>query len=370
MNKLYIFGCIAAALFFSCSHSHETTQESEKESHNHDEEIVLHTKDAEKFGVRTITVATDTFNEIISASGQVLNSPSGLASIVAPKSGQIKFASGIMQGCAVKQGQSIASVSSAGVSGGDADKSAKARLDAAKKELDRLTPLLTDGIITKREYNAAKAEYDQARAEYSPAAASGASVSPISGTLTEMLVKTGDFVSAGQPVATVATDAELTLEIQVPAHMYPYVAAIESANIRLTGSDNWISTKELGGTFKGKAPQNNSSGYVSLYFTLNNTGDIMPGSFVDVRLRGAQRNGVLTVPATSVTEQQGAKFVYVKIDSDGYEKLPVTIGQSDGKSIEILSGLTPGMEIVSEGVTFVRLAETSGNVPEGHSHNH
>ncbi len=362
---------MAAALSFSCSHTHDTAQESEVESHNHGEdEIVLHAHDAEKFGVRTIKIATDTFNEIIPAFGKILNSPSGIATIVAPKAGQIKFAPGIVQGCAIRQGQSIGSISSTGVSGGDADKSAKARLDLAKRELDRLSPLLADGIITKREYNAAKAEYEQAKAEYSPAAASGAALSPISGSLTEMLVKTGDFVSAGQPVATVASDSELTLEIHVPARLYSSLASVEGANIRPAGSDYWISTQELDGKFKGKAPQSNNSGFVSLFFALGNTGEIMPGSFVDVMLKGAPRSGIMLVPSGAVTEQQGAKFVYVRVDEDGYEKVPVTIGQTDGKSVEILSGLTPGMEIVSEGVTFVRLAETSGNVPEGHSHNH
>lgn len=371
MNKLYLFSCIAATLLYSCSHNHETAHNSENEQHNHGEdEIVLHAHDAEKFGIRTIKVTTDSFNEVIPASGQILNSPSGIASIVAPKTGQINFVPGIVQGCSIRQGQSIGTISAAGVSGGDADKSAKARLDLAKRELDRLTPLLADGIITKRDYNAAKAEYEQAKAEYSPAAASGVAISPISGSLTEMLVKTGDFVTAGQPVATVSSDSELTLEIQVPVRLYPSLASVEDANLRLTGSNRWISTQELCGKFKGKAPQSNNSGYVSLFFTLGNTGDIMPGSFVDVMLKGAPRSGVMLVPSDAVTEQQGAKFVYAKVGEDGYEKVPVTIGQTDGKSVEILSGLTPGMEIVSEGVTFVRLAETSGNVPEGHSHNH
>ncbi len=37
-------------------------------------------------------------------------------------------------------------------------------------------------------------------------------------------------------------------------------------------------------------------------------------------------------------------------------------------NIEIKSGLKPGDEVVTEGTTFVRLAETSGVVPEGHKH--
>jgi len=38
--------------------------------------------------------------------------------------------------------------------------------------------------------------------------------------------------------------------------------------------------------------------------------------------------------------------------------------------MEILSGLHEGDKVVVGGVSFVRLAEQSTVVPEGHSHNH
>lgn len=34
------------------------------------------------------------------------------------------------------------------------------------------------------------------------------------------------------------------------------------------------------------------------------------------------------------------------------------------------SGLKTGDELVTEGATVVKMAESSGAVPEGHSHNH
>lgn len=53
-----------------------------------------------------------------------------------------------------------------------------------------------------------------------------------------------------------------------------------------------------------------------------------------------------------------------------FRKIPVTIGRSDGSRREILSGISAGDRIVARGTTFVRLAESSGAVPEGHSHSH
>ena len=72
----------------------------------------------------------------------------------------------------------------------------------------------------------------------------------------------------------------------------------------------------------------------------------------------------------AITEQQGKHYVYVKLDEECYEKRLVTIGNSNGDEIEILSGLTRKDEVVTKGAIIVKLAESSGAVPEGHSHNH
>ena len=79
---------------------------------------------------------------------------------------------------------------------------------------------------------------------------------------------------------------------------------------------------------------------------------------------------MLSVPEEAVSEQQGNYFVYVEHSPGHYMKMPVTIGSSDGSRREIMSGLQPGDKVVSKGMTYVKLAETSGVVPEGHSHSH
>ena len=65
-----------------------------------------------------------------------------------------------------------------------------------------------------------------------------------------------------------------------------------------------------------------------------------------------------------------ANELLVKLDEECYEKRLVTIGNSNGDEIEILSGLTRKDEVVTKGAIIVKLAESSGAVPEGHSHNH
>lgn len=371
-NYRYIFYSLLSLFAVSCgNHSHSESNEAEEEHHHdHGDEIVLHAEDAEKFGVKTIEIQPDTFFEVLTVSGEVLNSSAQSASVVAPKSGTVTFNSNAVLGNKVNKGSVIATVSTNGISGGDASEAAKARITAAKRELDRLTPLLSDGLITKSEYNSAKAEYEQALAAYSPAAASGAAVSPITGSVIAINVKNGEYVASGQPIAEISSDSEIVIKADISSSAKRLLSNISGANIRPVGADMWFGLRELNGKIKGESKYASNSGYESVFISIDNNGLFTPGTFAEIALLGAARQDVISVPVSAISEQQGTRFVFVKVDEDGYEKIPVQIGATDGKKVEIVSGLVPGQEVVSEGTVFVRLAETSGNVPEGHSHNH
>ncbi len=362
------------------SHSHEPAHhhdgdedhdEDEDEHHEGGDEIVLHPEDAERFGVVTDTILPSEFHEVIEVAGRIVNTTGEQAMIVAPTGGTIRFAAGVSQGMTVAAGQSIATISSQNISGGNQDAAAKARLEAAKRELDRMTPLLKDGIVTNKDYNAARQAYEEARALYSQSASTGRVSAPISGIITSLSATSGEYVEPGTIIGTVAKNATVTLQALLPEQDVRLLPRISDATFRLSGSDSWLSVSGLGGRLTGSAPgAENLPGYVGVFFTLPSTGDILPGMYAEVRLTGASRPGVLAVPAEAVSEQQGEYFVYRRIDSHGYEKMPVAIGKSDGMKIEILRGIEPGQEIVVGGTSFVKLAESSGNVPEGHSHSH
>lgn len=396
MKKKYIFTAMFMAVtltLYNCSkepnelahnHSHNHA-EAEHNEHNHEleahdaeseskhaDEIVLEPHDAERFGVETEVAEVGPFNEIVSVSGQIENSTGDQVTVSAPTSGIVKLPSTVTAGAQINNGNTVAMISSSGVSGGSQDMAYKAALEGAKRELDRLTPLHADGIVTTREYNAALQAYETAKASYSSAAASGRVVAPISGIITSLSVVSGDFVNVGQPIATISKNAKLTLRADLPEKYYKYIPSFGSANFRTVYMDEWIDLVDLNGSRVSDAKNLSAkqNGYIPIYYTFDNDGAITPGSFVEVRLQGAPRENILTVPSSSLSEQQGQLFVYVKVDDHGYEKKAVRVGADNGKRVEILSGLKPGETVVSKGVTILKLAETSGNVPEGHSHNH
>lgn len=376
----------------SHGHSHEHGH-GEEEGHDHDEhehhdadhdhhsheghdhgagdEIVLEPERAAKFGVRVEHVHAGEFTDALRVSGRITGTATNSGSVSSPKAGIFTFANGITAGTRVASGQVIGMVRSTGVTGGDSNAAAKAALDAAKRELDRIKPLYEKQLVTAERYNQALSDYEIAKATYSPVAASGRVTAPVAGVITEFTVGQGEFVEAGTVVAHLADGSSLTLTADVPDRYLASVRNFDDARIVLNHTGETVDISTLHGCkVAGSGSVSATPGYIPVVFTFDNNGDFVPGQYVEVYLLGQPRQDVITVPLSAISEQQGNYFVYIRIDDEGYVKSPVTLGARDGRRVEITHGVHPHDDVVIEGVTAVRLAETSGVVPEGHTHSH
>ena len=192
--------------------------------------------------------------------------------------------------------------------------------------------------------------------------------SPLGGVVTQLLVANGSYVDAGTAVAVVSENRRLTLRAYLPKKYYGKLPYIETANFRLPYSDEIYSIEEMRGR---KITSDNAAtpgGYVDVAFDFDNAGGIVPGTFAEVYLLGAERANALVLPEAAVTEEMGYFYVYVEHEKGCYEKRRVGIGGSDGKSVEIISGLKAGESVVTEGAVLVKIAANSTAVPEGHHH--
>lgn len=368
VTSLSLAACGRNAADDELAHHHHDHAEGEAE---YQSEINLSEEAAAMFGLTTETVEPGDFHEIISVSGQIVDSPSNTWVVSAPTNGIVHYGAGVALGNDVKAGTTIARISSQGLTGGNANEVARVEMQAAKAELERLEPLYAERIISAATYNEAKANYEKAKAAYSDSAASGIASTPKSGVITQVLVSEGQNVEVGEPLAVISDARQLTLRADLPEKYYSVAPMISTAIIQMPYCNESHPLTELNGKRTTNATATGQlKGYMPIYFTFDNDGHVMPGSYVKVNLQGAVRTGVITVPVEAVSEQQGKFFVYRQIDEDCYEKLPVELGQNDGVRVEVKSGLQPGQNIVVKGATAVRLAESSGAVPEGHSHSH
>ncbi len=357
-------------------HEHEG-EEGHDHAHEHGAEegehgpdiITLKPEMAERFGVTARKIEPAPFRSVLKVSGTLTDSPDETAVVVAPVAGTVTFARGISEGAQVRRGQSFARINPSAVAGGNPNASAKAALDAAKREMDRLKPLYEERLVTAQEYNAAVAAYNQARAAFSSGAAHNSASSPIGGTVISLAVPSGSFVNAGEVIATVGSASHLMLKAEVPASNSEILPHVTDARFKTSGALNAKTVSALKGKRAGAASRATTPGYIPVYFTLENDGTLVPGTTATVWLLGEEMPACLSVPVSALSEQQGLLYVYVKIDEDCYRRVPVTVGQSDGERVQILSGLEPGQEVVTNGAITVKIAGNTSAIP-AHSHSH
>ncbi|MDR0386158.1 MAG: efflux RND transporter periplasmic adaptor subunit [Prevotellaceae bacterium] len=352
-------------------HNHETDREEE-----HTDEISFTKEQAEAVGLEIEQVTGGTFRHVIKASGQIQTPQGDEATVVATSNGVVSFVNpSITEGTPVKTGEAIVCISAKNLLDGDPAAKSKITYETAQKEFQRAEALVKDRIISAKEYEQTRLRYETAKTAYEAQAngitANGIKVtSPLNGYVKNRLIKQGDYVSVGQAIATVSQNRRLQLRAEVSESNFKYLKNINDANFKPAYDNTVYRLSDLNGRLLsfGKT-SGDESFYVPVTFEFDNTGDVIPGSYIEVYLLSVPQDNVITVPVSAITEEQNLYFVYLQTEEDDvYKKQEVTLGQSDGARISVLSGLNVGDKVVTRGVYQVKLAATSSVMPEGHSH--
>ncbi|WP_298064347.1 efflux RND transporter periplasmic adaptor subunit [uncultured Rikenella sp.] len=340
--------------------------------------IALGDEQAAALGLTYETAATGPFASVIRTGGAIEAAPGDRSTVTATTSGIVGFGGRrLTEGTHVVQGSPLLVLGSSGMVGDNYPQQlADARAELAKAEADyaRAETLSGNKVVSGADLEAAELAVDVARrkvAVLSENATKGGKniVAPIGGYVTSLLVGEGDYVAAGQPLATISANRNLVLRADVPQRCLSEVAEVRTANFTMPYDGKSYDLMELGGRLigSGRAVAAGSP-TLPVRFEFDNRVGLTPGSVVEVFLKGAVREGVLTVPLSALTEEQGAHYLYVRLSPGHYRKVPVRLGSSDGVRVEVLAGLAPGEVVVTEGAYYVRLAGMSTAIPHGHSH--
>lgn len=368
---------LCIALVTACgkkSHGHE---EGEAEEHHGHDEIVLAPEKAKAAGVKVETVKASTFHGVIHTSGKVMAASCDETTVVATISGRVGYKGHVSEGLKVGSGATLFTITSAGMQVADGDPVQRARIEYERAERDyaRAQLLVKDKIVSEKDLAVAKAEYEAAKLTYTTVqhtrSAGGVVVSaPRGGFIKQCLVNEGDYVEAGQPLAIITQNQHLYLRAEVPERRFNELNRIRCAKFRTSYSQKLYDITDMGGHIQsyGRSAEVNNS-YIPVIFEFNNTGDVVQGSYAEIFLITDDRKNVITVPLTALTEEQGLHYVYIQIDEEGYRKQEVTLGESDGERVEILSGVKAKDKVVVKGAIQVKLASASNAIP-AHNHNH
>ena len=368
------------------THGHSDEHPHEGEEHHHEEgehhhegeehagEIVFSEAQQEAFGVETEEVSYRSFSQVIRASGTILPAKGEEAVIPATTSGVFHFkGKAPSEGAYIAKGAVFAVINTRNVDGGDPVSKARAAFETAEREFLRDTELLQDNIISTSHYDQSKLEYEQAKAAYEALTSGGYSgeglnvLSPLGGYLQAVYVSEGQFVNTGEALAVVSQNRRLQLRAELPEKYYSSLKDIVSANFVTSDGTVW-SLDDLGGRLLSYS-RSSSNHFLPVTFEFDNRISAAPGSYVDVYLKSREQQDAIVVPVDAVTESQGVYNVYVQHEDDAFLKRNVTLGASDGKNVQILSGLNPGEKVVVKGAVQIKLASVSA-VPSGHNHQH
>ncbi len=151
---------------------------------------------------------------------------------------------------------------------------------------------------------------------------------------------------------------------------YTALPTIQSANFKTPYDNQVYALSELSGKLlsTGKSAETNTF-FIPVTFEFNNQGNVIPGSFVEIYLLSSPLENVISIPVSALTNEMGHFYVYKQLDEEGYQKQEVKTGANNGKSVQILSGLTAGDRVVTLGAYQVKMASASAAIP-GHSHEH
>lgn len=232
------------------------------------------------------------------------------------------------------------------------------RVDAAQKKVAAAQASVSQA---KSVVGQANAGIQQAQAQVDAAAVNVGFkqvVAPISGTVGEVFVKVGDTVSTAQTITNIVQNDALDLRLSVPSNRLTQLRRGLTVELIDPTSRQRIST----GQINFISPSVDLAAQVVLVKARfpNRNGGLRNGQHVEARIIWDQGTGVL-IPTNAVLQMSGKSFAYVAEtdNSQGQIRMvarmrPLTLGEIQAQSYEVIKGLKPGENIVVSGILRLR----------------
>lgn len=299
--------------------------------------------------VKTATVAIAPFAETISSIGTVKARAGHIASLSAPAPARIAVVH-VSQGQKVSAGTALVSFEQAPFVA--AAQSAEAGLAAAQRNYERAKRLADAGIVPTKDADQAATELAQARAAATTARRSAQLAvlrAPISGVVTRLDAPLGAQVDVGQPIVEVADLGALDIIFNVSpadaARIAPgasvTLSAGESAKGEALGVGHII---DVGGTVDSATRSVAVRAQAPPAARALRIGETIFGEVAT-----AVHPRAIVIPVGALVPDGDAYKVFVVGPGNIARERKVTVGRRNETTAEILTGLTEGEVVVTEG---------------------
>lgn len=220
---------------------------------------------------------------------------------------------------------------------------AQSQYETAQQHLKSL-----ETVGRTQQLKSAQAQADAAKAHYQSAAAqvSYAEVqSPINGVVSDRPLNIGEMASSGSALLSIVDISRVVARANVPVH--------EAASIRV-GRPAKISGP--GGELTGKVTVvspavDPSTTTVEVWVEARNPEEqLKPGTTVQVAIDAGELPDATVVPVAALlnSDEGGEKVMVAGADGLAHER-KVEVGVRSGEEVQILSGVKPGEQVITEG---------------------
>src|SRR5262245_56870194 len=243
---------------------------------------------------------------------------------------------------------------------------AKAQLEQAQLNRDRMSRLWDQQLVARAELDAAVSAFQVADGRYQDALeevqnrqgvllqrrsevdlarqqlADTAIVSPIDGAVMERQASVGQYLAAGAPVVTLVRLHLLRLRLSVPEREAASVRPGQPVRVTVEG-DTGVYPGTVARLSPAIAEQNRT--LLIEAEVPNAASRLRPGSFAKAEVVVQADERIVTVPATALVTFAGVEKVLTVRDGKS-EELRVTTGRRLNDRIEVVSGLKAGQPVI------------------------
>ncbi|MBI3652588.1 MAG: efflux RND transporter periplasmic adaptor subunit [Acidobacteria bacterium] len=242
---------------------------------------------------------------------------------------------------------------------------AKAVLEQAQAQLNRLKALSQQGIISKSQLDSAESEHKVALSKYQDALEEIRNRQGIllqrkseveiakqqildtvikaafDGVVQEKRANLGEHVSSGTPIVTVVRIDPLRLRVEIPERDAKAVKQGQLVRVTVEG-DSTI----YNGIIQRLSPAISAQNRVLVVEAeVRNNGQLKPGAFAKADIIVNATSMTIAVPTNTLVSFAGIDKVIAIQDGKALEK-PVTLGRHNGDWVEVLAGIKAGEAIV------------------------
>jgi RND family efflux transporter MFP subunit len=319
------------------------------------------------------------FTGIIKAGGEILAMPGEKHFIHARTSGIVQYSKNdLVAGSDLRSGEEMMTIQGQDLARENIAvdyAEAETRFMQSQSEYLRRLRLFHENAISERQLIETRSSYITDSIQYYNLRQSYKSggmkiISPIAGHIHELKVSQGEFVSTGQLIATVSSDRRLLLRADVPQQYFHRIHDIVSTNFKTAYHKEVWDVRDLDGkllAIGSTVAENNQ--YLPVYFEALNNGLLLEGAFAEFFLKTSPIENCIVIPVEAVLEEQGKYYVYVQTSGEMFLKQEIVLGDLDGVTYQVDSGLSAGDRVVTMGSMLLKTASMSTALP-GDSHQH